>query len=173
MCGSRRIAGLALALCVGTGSGASGVVTVYRATGFADSTEVATSVTCHNLGPGSSDIGVRFYDGNGALVCAVNRATVAVGATETISSRVTGLLYEHAVCATPPAALGGRLEVEVDNASTQHLPCTLRLVAPSGTQPAFALLLPFYSRNWIPLADSIFESGFEGASTVDWSARVP
>jgi len=170
---SRGIAGLAVALGVGAGSGASGAVTVYRSTGFVDSSYAATSVTCYNPGPGSSDVGVRFYSGGATLACEATVTAVASGATVTISSRPTGLLYEHAVCETAPGLSGGWLAVVVNDTAAQRIRCAVRLLAPTGAQPAFALLLPVYSRSWILMADYVFESDFETGGTVDWSVKVP
>lgn len=170
---ARWIAGLAVAGWVGAGSGASGVVTIYRSTGIADSPYVATSVTCYNLGPGTTDIGVRFYSPAGSLACEVTKSAVAAGATVTVSSRLTGLFFDDAVCASAPALIGGTLEVVVNDASAERIRCAVRMLAPAGIPPAFALAMPVFNRSWIPLELLIFESGFEAGSTIDWSASAP
>jgi hypothetical protein len=173
MRGSRFAGALLVAAALLGGAAARAEVTLYHSTGFVDSQTMATSVNCSNLGPGESDLIVRFYGPGGSLACQVTYTNLAAGATATISTRATGLYVDTAFCATAPAVAGGSLEIQVDDASAERLACAVRLLAASGTQPAFAEKLPLFNRSWVPIRLVIFEGGFEAGSTIGWSIAVP
>lgn len=169
---SRRAA-LGLAAALAAAAAAPATVTIYRAVGAVDFLYGATVVHCTNLGPGPTDLDLRFYDGAGTEVCWEILAAVPAGATRTLASRYTFAFNETAACQPEPELAGGALAIGVDDASAERVLCTVQVVDVLHPSPIWAEKLPLFNRDWIPLSELIFESGFEPGSTIDWNLTAP
>lgn len=120
------------------------IVVRYAASGVKDLDDEATVVLCTNLGA-AGPLQVLFYDSSGVAECTAVDASVGSSETVIFATRNTFAYTESATCAAPGISQG-RLEIQVDQASTARFICTAQILEADQATPGFVTALKLHLR---------------------------
>lgn len=116
----------------------------FLAIGARNDANVATVVSCTNIGPWRDSVGVTFVNSAGTGVCDLSFSDLTVGYTATFATQPVDAFPVASVCGDPgPVFTAGVVQM----GGYPDVRCSAMLIAPGSTAPSFAVALQIYPAN--------------------------
>lgn len=113
----------------------------YLAIGARNDANVATVVSCTNVGPWQDTVGVTFLGAAGGSVCNLSAVDLSVNSTATFATQPVDAIPGATTCGDPgPVFVAGVVQM----GGYPDVRCSAFLIAPGSTSPSFAVALQVY-----------------------------